>query len=77
MPLFWIVHVVDERPSIFIVEATGGETALIKSAIAGFTGPHSEIIKLDAATARKVPKEMIGRALGQKEATELLKRIGA
>lgn len=77
MPLFWLVHANKGKPSVFIVEATGGEIAMLKASIAGFgNGRPSEIHELDAKTERKVPKKMIGRVLDQKEATELLKKIG-
>jgi hypothetical protein len=76
MPLFWIAHTVDKKPSIFIVEAEGGEIAILKASIAGFSGPHSEIHELDAKTARKIPKKVIGRVLDQFEANALLKKIG-
>jgi hypothetical protein len=77
MPLFWIVHLVEDKPVVFIQEAAGMEIARLKAAVAGFKGgAFSAIHELDEKTARKIPKKMIGRGLSQREATALLKRIG-
>lgn len=76
MPLFWLVHSTDKGPSIFIVEAEGGEIAILKASIAGFGGRPSEIHELDAKTAKKIPAKMIGRMLDQKEAAALVEKIG-
>lgn len=73
MPLFWLTY---SGPTVFISDS-GGEPGLIKASIAGLEGRPDEIIPLDAKTARKVPKKMIGKVLSGKEARELLKRIGA
>jgi hypothetical protein len=42
----------------------------------GFEGDFVEALKLDARTAKKVPKAMIGRALTDREVRALLKRMG-
>lgn len=77
MPLFWIVHIIDNKPSVFIQEATGMEIARLKARIAGFTeGTFSAIHELDAKTAARVPKKLIGRVLDQDEANGLLRKIG-
>jgi hypothetical protein len=77
MPLFWIVHIINNNPTVFIQEATGVEIARLKASIAGFNeGTFSEAHMLDAKRAKKVPKKMIGRVLDQDEANALLKRIG-
>lgn len=77
MPLFWLVRTINKKPSVFIVEAEGGEIALLKAGIAGFEGgPRPELLELDAKTARKIPKRLIGRVLDQFEANALLKKIG-
>lgn len=76
MPLFWLVRTIKKKPSVFIVEAEGGEIALLKAGIAGFEGPRPEIHELDTKTARKIPKKLIGRVLDQFEANALLKKIG-
>jgi hypothetical protein len=75
MPLFWIVHEIDGKRRIFIQEAGALITARIKASIAGFDGEFVEAHALDAKTARKVPKKMIGRALSPREVSALLKRL--
>jgi hypothetical protein len=51
-------------------------TARIKASIAGFDeGTFVEAHALDAKTARKVPKKMIGRALSAREVSALLNRM--
>ena len=76
MPLFWIVHEIDGKRRIFIQEAGALITARIKASIAGFDdGEFVEAHALDAKTARKVPKKMIGRVLSPREVSALLKRL--
>ena len=48
--------------------------AKVKAAIYGFGGTFVEAHQLDASTARKVPRKMIGRALTADEAAALLDR---
>ena len=51
-------------------------TARIKASIAGFDeGTFVEAHALDAKTARKVPKKMIGRVLSPREVRALLDRM--
>ena len=50
--------------------------ARLQAAIGGFRGTFVEAHQLDPATAKKVPKRMIGRALTATEAAALLDRIG-
>jgi|GEM_PF-3000177 len=75
MPLFWIVHTKGRVPSIFIQDASAMVYARLAAAKAGFDGAFAEAHELDAKTAKKIPKQMIGRALSQKEAAALLKRM--
>ena len=75
MPLFWIVHEIDGKRRIFIQEAGALITARIKASITGFDGEFVEAHTLDAKTARKVPKKMIGRALSPREVSALLDRM--
>lgn len=75
MSLFWIVHEIDGNRSVFIQEAHFAKAAELKAAMAGREGLCEEIHMLDDKTARKVPKNMIGRALSGKEVKVLLKRI--
>lgn len=50
--------------------------AKVKAAIDGFTGTFVEAHELDARSARKIPRTMIGRTLTARQATALLKRLG-
>ena len=76
MPLFWIAKTIDGERRYYIQEADWPIFAMLRAAIAGFPGQPEETIELDAKTARKVPKKMIGRVLSQKEAEALLARFG-
>ena len=76
MALFWIVHEIDGERRIFIQEAHALIFARLKAAIAGFDdGVFVEAHMLDAKTARKVPKKMIGRVLSPREVSALLDRM--
>ena len=62
MALFWIVHEIER--CVFIQEAGALIFARLKASIAGFdVGVFVETHMLDAKTAKKVPKKMIGRVL--------------
>jgi hypothetical protein len=75
MPLFWIVHEIDGERRIFIQEAHALIFARIKASMAGFEGTFIEAHMLDAKTAKKVPKKMIGRPLSEREVSALLDRL--
>jgi hypothetical protein len=77
MALYWVAKIDDDgETTYFIQEATTPLYAHLRAAIAGHRGKPSDVIQLDAKTARKVPKKMIGRVLSQKEAEALLARMG-
>jgi hypothetical protein len=73
--LFWLVY--GESPSItlFIQPAETMVFAQLKASIAGMEGKCKEIYALDAKMARKVPKKLIGKALNQKQANALVKKL--
>lgn len=76
-PLFWIVREHDGKRSVFLQRAGDSLFAQMRSALAGHEGGIPvEVHKLDAKTARKVPKKMIGRKLALSEARALLEKIG-
>lgn len=75
MPLFWIAHRIGGAPSIFIAEANTKLYARLAAARAGHAGEFAEAHELDVRTAKKIPKAMIGRALSQKEAAALVKKL--
>jgi hypothetical protein len=75
--LFWVAKINDDgETTYFLQEASTQLYASIRSAIAGHVGKPTDIIELDAKSARKVPKRMVGRVLIQKEAEALLSRMG-
>ena len=74
MALFWIVHEIER--CVFIQEAGALIFARLKASIAGFdVGVFVETHMLDAKTAKKVPKKMIGRVLSPREVSALLNRL--
>lgn len=64
MPLFWIVHEVEREPRVFIGEGGALVYARLEAARAGHGGTFVEAHALDAKTATKIPKSMVGRADG-------------
>ena len=76
MPLFWLVHEIDGERRIFIQEASTLIFARLKASIAGFDGGvFIEAHMLDEKRAKKVPKNMIGRLLTDREVSALLDRM--
>jgi hypothetical protein len=74
--LWWIVNQDGGKPSIVVQEAGDVITARLKAKLAGHEGEFTEAHKLDAKTAKKMPKDLVGRVLSQREATRLLKKLG-
>lgn len=74
-PLYWIASRVDGVQRYLLQEATTPLYAALRASIAGFPCAPPDVIALDAGTARKVPKKMIGRVLSQREAEALLKKL--
>lgn len=62
---------------MFIVESTSLIAARIKAGLAGMPHEHyKEAIQTNATSAKKVPADVIGRALTRKEAEKLLGKMG-
>ena len=76
MALFWIAKTHDGKQTYFIQEGSTALFASLRASIAGHEGTFEEAIELDAKTARRVPRKMIGRVLTQREAEVLLRRMG-
>ena len=76
MALYWIAKSNGGAQSYFLQEASTPLYASLSASLAGQSGKPGDVIELDAKTARKVPKKMIGRVLSQREAEALLARIG-
>jgi hypothetical protein len=76
--LYWLTFKRDDGGSIEVrIEPAHFQAAArIKAALAGQEGEFAEGIELDAKTAKRVPKDCIGRALSAADAQKLLKRFG-
>jgi hypothetical protein len=75
MALFWLVHEID-RPRVVRIQEDGAMIfARLHAMIDGFGGVFIEAHLLDAKTAKRIPRKMIGRTLSTAEATGLLERI--
>jgi hypothetical protein len=57
------VREVDGERQFYVQEASTEMYAGLKSAIAGFEGDLKEVIPLDAKTAKKLPKDLVGRVV--------------
>ena len=66
-----MLYLIPPRPTI----AGALIVARLKASIAGFDGEFIEAHMLDAKSAKKIPKRMIGRALSLREANALLDRL--
>ena len=75
MALFWIVHDVDGARVVRIEKSHALIFARLNAMIDGMGGTFVEAHALDAKTAKKIPKRMIGRALTPNEAKALLDRL--
>ena len=75
MALFWMVHEIDGERRVSIQEGSTLNFARLDAVIAGVEGVFVGGHMLDAKTARKIPKKMIGRALTLREANALLDRL--
>ena len=75
MALFWIVHEKDGKRRILIQEGSTLIFARLDAAMAGFDGDFIGAHRLDDKRAKKVPKNMIGRLLTDREVSALLDRM--
>ena len=76
MALFWIVHQVGGERRVRIQSADAMIFARLRAAIGGFKGTFIEAHPLDAKTAKKIPRKLIGRSLTVTEAAALIQRLG-
>jgi len=75
MALWWLTF--DKPIRVFLIEAGDLLTARVKASLHGApTQDFSQGYELDAKTAKKVPKDMVGKLLSKKEAEGLLKKLG-
>ena len=75
MPLFWLVHEIDGKRRVVIQEASTLNFARLDAAITGLGGHFVGGHMLDDKRATKVPKNMIGRVLSDREVSALLDRM--
>ena len=77
--LFWLSYRVNGRPRVVIQPATSMIYARLKAAMADLADDQNfaEGYELGPETAKKIPKEAIGRRLSQEEAAELLDHLAA
>jgi hypothetical protein len=73
--LFWLVYQHGSKRRVVIRPAFSLVAALMRVNIAGQEGEFIEGHMLDAKMAKKVPEDLIGRALSCREAVELLKTL--
>lgn len=77
-PLFWTVFEVDGKRRFFIVRAGGLVIARLKAAVAGLDVPSFvEGHEVDEASAKNVPKDMLGKVLSEADVRALYKRLNA
>lgn len=67
MALFWLTFNTARGTEVFIIESAHVMMARIKASMAGQKGDFLECHQLDAKTAKKIPKKMIGRSLSRNE----------
>lgn len=75
MRLYWLTFATARGTEVQIREAPYMVMGAIEAAIAGQAGRYQAGLELDARTAKRIPKKMIGRGLSRKEAEQLLKKI--
>jgi len=75
MALFWIVHEIDGERRVLIQEGSTLNFARLDAAITGLGGDFVGGHMLDDKRAKKVPKNMIGRLLTDREVSALLNRF--
>lgn len=76
MALFWLVYRTEDDLNISIQEASSLISARLKAALAGLAGEFAEGHQLDVKTAKRLPKDIVGRALTRDEAQVLLAKLG-
>lgn len=70
-----MVYEVDGERRFYIQEASAPILGRLKASLAGLDGKFVEYHELDLKTAKKVPKDLVGRVLKRREALRLLKKL--
>lgn len=77
MPLFVVTHTTPEGAHpLIIIDTVMPIYATLKALQAKHPGKFEGVGLIDPATAKQIPKRMIGRTLTPAEAKELMRRIG-
>jgi hypothetical protein len=76
MALYWIVHLYNGERRVFIQEGDNGAFARVRAKLGGHAGVFVEAHELNIEMARRVAKRMQGCVLSQKDAAQLLGRLG-
>jgi hypothetical protein len=75
VPFYWIVHEMEGEPCVFVQEASSLIYARMEAQKAGCNGKFIEAHELDRMTARKLPRDVIGRTLSKAKARAILQRM--
>jgi hypothetical protein len=75
VPLYWIVHEMEGKPCVFVQEASSLIYARMEAQKAGCNGKFLEAHELDRATAKKLPRDVIGRTLSRAKARAVLQGL--
>ena len=73
--LFWLVYRNDDDVGVNIQPARSLIYARMRAALAGMYGEFQGGHELDDKTAKKVPKNQIGKPLTRRQANALLKKL--
>jgi hypothetical protein len=73
--LFWLVYAKGDDVTLFIQPAETMVYAQLKASIALGDGKYQEGYELDARMTRKMPRNLIGKPLNQKQANALVKKL--
>jgi hypothetical protein len=75
MSLFWLTFDTAQGRAVWIQEAHEPSMARLKASMAGAPEDFKEYLQLDEKTAKKIPKNLIGKTLKNAQANALLKKL--
>jgi hypothetical protein len=73
--IFWLVFKQGDKVAVILQPGANIIAARMRAMLAGIVGEFQEGHELDARTAKKVSKAMVGKVLSRKEAAALLKKL--
>jgi hypothetical protein len=74
--LWWLAFNTPKGTAVWIQEAHEVSMARLKASMAGAPDDFKEYLELDTKTAKRVPKNLIGKTLSNDQANALLKQLG-